>query len=121
MCQAETSLVKVALRGAKTHRGLRWLSPQQQINQIDQEIDAVRRDLRQREVVDAMSAESWHRAWSRHSELQRCERILFHMRGLAQLKRDEAAQQQAMKAARAVRLRKCPTCKQHTLAAQAAS
>jgi hypothetical protein len=77
-------------------------SPQQQINAIDKQINALRREVPSRDL--------------RHA--RECE--LFRQRGLAQLDRDEQAAKQRVKRIRAAKPKKCPTCGCHTLYARAA-
>jgi hypothetical protein len=57
------------------------------ILQIDRDISLVRRDLRNREPIDQLSAESWQTAWDKHPDLRRRESTLFRERGIAQLLR----------------------------------
>lgn len=94
---------------------------------VDRKIDAVHDELKAREPIDEMSAESWGRAWARQPRLRAREKLLYVRRFTLQVERDQRAYQAAQKAEReakradrkrySVKPKQCPTCGFHTLAA----
>ena len=87
------------------------------IPEIDRAINANRKQLRNLERIDLLSAASWQDAWDRHPDLRAIDNELFRQRGNAQRERDEKAFKLAMRPRRHARPKKCPTCGHHTLAA----
>jgi hypothetical protein len=99
----------------------------EEVQSIDAEIDAVRRELYRRIGFLPNTAGEFHRAWLRHPDLHARHKALYVRRGEAQervweaeAKADAAAKRKARAEARRKPLfARCPTCGCHTLEAAA--